>query len=109
MSYVPMNLRRLVADVLPKGFEVAKTGEEEPEGGYEYFYVLDPARRRRTFSHASPTLDDLVKANLEKILKETQGCVEASAEMMGLSRASLYRKIKKYNIDIKDYRYMSQM
>ncbi|PKK87138.1 MAG: hypothetical protein CVV64_22635 [Candidatus Wallbacteria bacterium HGW-Wallbacteria-1] len=58
---------------------------------------------------ASPTLDDLVKANLEKILKETQGCVEASAEMMGLSRASLYRKIKKYNIDIKDYRYLSQM
>ena len=58
---------------------------------------------------ASPTLDDLVKANLEKILKETQGCVEASAEMMGLSRASLYRKIKKYNIDIKDYRYTSQM
>lgn len=59
MSYVPMNLRRLVADVLPKGFEVAKTGEEEPSGGYEYFYVLDPARRRRTFSHASPTLDEL--------------------------------------------------
>lgn len=58
---------------------------------------------------ASPTLDDLVKANLEKILKETHGSVEASAEMMGLSRASLYRKIKKYNIDIKDYRYMSQM
>nr|WP_320023923.1 sigma-54-dependent Fis family transcriptional regulator [uncultured Acetobacterium sp.] len=57
----------------------------------------------------SPTLDDLVKANLEKILKETHGSVDASAQMMGLSRASLYRKIKKYNIDIKDYRYMSQM
>ncbi|MBU4439630.1 MAG: sigma 54-interacting transcriptional regulator, partial [Firmicutes bacterium] len=57
----------------------------------------------------SPTLDDLVKANLEKILKETHGSVNASAQMMGLSRASLYRKIKKYNIDIKDYRYMSQM
>ncbi|MEA4807083.1 sigma-54-dependent Fis family transcriptional regulator [Acetobacterium wieringae] len=56
-----------------------------------------------------PTLDDLVKANLEKILKETHGCVEASAEMMGLSRASLYRKIKKYKIDIKDFRYLSQM
>lgn len=54
-------------------------------------------------------MDDLVKANLEKILTETQGCVEASAEMMGLSRASLYRKIKKYHINIKDYRYSSQM
>jgi len=57
----------------------------------------------------SSTMDDLVKANLEKILTETQGCVEASAEMMGLSRASLYRKIKKYHINIKDYRYSSQM
>lgn len=56
-----------------------------------------------------PTLDDLVKANLKKILTETHGSVDASAEMMGLSRASLYRKIKKYNIDIKDYRYSSQM
>jgi len=54
-----MTLRRLVADVLPKGFEVAKTGEELPSGGYAYFYVLDPSRRRRTFSHSTPTLDEL--------------------------------------------------
>jgi len=59
MNQVPMNLRRLVADVLPKGFEVARTGEEEPAKGYAYYYVLDPDKRRRTFSHATPTLDEL--------------------------------------------------
>lgn len=59
MNQVPMNLRRLVADVLPKGFEVAATGQDEPLGGYSYFHVLDPAKRRRTFSHATPTLDEL--------------------------------------------------
>ena len=59
MDQVPMNLRRLVADVLPKGFEVARTGQEEPAGGYAYFHVLDQAKRRRTFSHATPTLDEL--------------------------------------------------
>ena len=59
MTQVPMNLRRLVADVLPKGFEVASTGPDEPSGGYAYFYVLDPDKRRRTFSHAEPTLDEL--------------------------------------------------
>ncbi|AFA46982.1 sigma-54-dependent Fis family transcriptional regulator [Acetobacterium woodii] len=57
----------------------------------------------------NPSLDDLVKSNLEKILKQTHGSVEASAEIMGLSRASLYRKIKKYKIDIKNYRCSSQM
>lgn len=68
------------------------------------------AEEKKVLSMAvSPSLDELVKANLEKILKETHGSVDASAQMMGLSRASLYRKIKKYNIDIKDYRYMSQM
>ncbi len=59
MNQIPMNLRRLVADVLPKGFEVAQTGAEEPTGGYAYYHVLDPDRRRRTFSHATPTLDEL--------------------------------------------------
>ena len=59
MIEVPMNLRRLVADVLPKGFEVAATGLDESSGGHAYFYVLDPDKRRRTFSHAEPTLDEL--------------------------------------------------
>ena len=68
-----------------------------------------PDERKVLSINVSPTLDDLVKANLEKILKETHGSVDASAELMGLSRASLYRKIKKYNIDIKDYRFMSQI
>jgi len=59
MIQVPANLRRLVADVLPKGFEVAAAGEGDAGDGYAYFYVLDPAKRRRTFSHAEPTLDEL--------------------------------------------------
>lgn len=56
---VPMNLRRLVADVLPKGFEVASVGQEEPSVGHAYYYVLDQDKRRRTFSHADLTLDEL--------------------------------------------------
>ena len=53
MNQVPMNLRRLVADVLPKGFEVAKTGEDSPACGYAYFHVLDPAKRRRAKSQGT--------------------------------------------------------
>lgn len=59
MDAVPMNLRRLVEDVLPKGFAVAKVGEDDPSGGYAYFHVLDGDKRRRTFSHALATLEDL--------------------------------------------------
>ena len=59
MNAVPMNLRRLVEDVLPKDFEVAKVGDDSPSGGYAYFYVLDGDKRRRTFSHALATLEEL--------------------------------------------------
>ena len=59
MTQLCMNLHRLVADVLPNGFEVATTGRDEPAGGYAYYYVQDPDKRRRTFSHAQATLDEL--------------------------------------------------
>ncbi len=59
MNAVPINLRRLVEDVLPKGFAVARIGEDLPTGGYAYYYVLDCDKRRRTFSHAQATLEEL--------------------------------------------------
>lgn len=77
-------------------------------------YLPSSEQKKVTINNVLPitnnsSLDDLVKSNLEKILKQTHGCVEASAEIMGLSRASLYRKIKKYKIDIKNYRCSSQI
>lgn len=52
------NLRGLVADVLPKGFQVVRTGGEA-DADQIYYHVLDPEGRRRTFSHARQTLEDL--------------------------------------------------
>jgi hypothetical protein len=58
METIPVNLRRLVEDVLPKGFHVAQAGDDQTPG-YAYFYILDADNRRRTFSHAQATLDEL--------------------------------------------------
>lgn len=59
METIPMNLRRLVQDVLPKGYAVAQVGQDLPAEGYAYYYVLDDDGRRRTFSHARATLEEL--------------------------------------------------
>lgn len=44
------------------------------------------------------TLDDLEKATILKVLTKHQFNISKSSEELGLSRASLYRRIEKYNI-----------
>ncbi|NMB09053.1 MAG: hypothetical protein GX981_11785, partial [Tissierellia bacterium] len=38
------------------------------------------------------------------ILKSTHGNVKSTAEILGLSRATIYRKISKFGIDLDEYR-----
>jgi hypothetical protein len=58
MSSIPLNLQRLVTDVLPKGFQVVQAGEGEASS-QAYFHVCDADNRRRTFSHGVTTIDEL--------------------------------------------------
>jgi DNA-binding NtrC family response regulator len=44
------------------------------------------------------TLDENEKYHIERVLKYTRGRVEPAAKKLGISRNSLYIKIKKYNI-----------
>lgn len=50
------------------------------------------------------SLDEQEKDIIERTLGQTKGHVEEAAHMMGLSRSSLYRKIKKHNINPREYR-----
>jgi transcriptional regulator of acetoin/glycerol metabolism len=64
-----------------------------------------PQNVRTTFVPAAQkpsaiSVDDLVKRNLEEAIVAEEGNVAAAAERLNMSRASLYRKIKKHDIDL---------
>lgn len=60
-------------------------------------------------SHYGETsLDELECKNIKNILEKTNGNVELAAKSLEISRASLYRRIKKFKIDVKKIK-VSQM
>lgn len=60
-------------------------------------------------SHNRETsLDELECKNIKNILEKTNGNVELAAKSLEISRASLYRRIKKFKIDVKKIK-VSQM
>ena len=60
-------------------------------------------------SHYGETsLDELECKNIKHILEKTNGNVELAAKSLEISRASLYRRIKKFKIDVKKIK-VSQM
>ncbi len=52
--------------------------------------------------HGLLSLEDLEKIQIEKILKHNKGDRMRSAEMLGISKKTLYLKIKKYGIRVED-------
>ncbi|NDV23831.1 sigma-54-dependent Fis family transcriptional regulator [Desulfovibrio sp. JC022] len=48
--------------------------------------------------HSSGTLDDVVRKTIQDILKKTNNNRALTAKLLGISRATLYRKIDKYRI-----------
>lgn len=50
-------------------------------------------------AHASgQTLDDIEKVSIEQVLRRNQGNISHTAKELGLTRASLYRRIKKFGL-----------
>lgn len=45
-------------------------------------------------------LDDMEKINIQLALKKTSGSIMNAAEELGISRTTLWRKMKKYNIEV---------
>jgi len=52
--------------------------------------------------HRLLSLEDLEKIQIEKVLKHTKGDRMKSAEMLGISKKTLYLKIKKYGIRVNE-------
>jgi two-component system, NtrC family, response regulator AtoC len=51
-------------------------------------------------SYASNDLEDIERATIQRVFEQVHGDKLLAGKMLGISRATLYRKIKRYNIDI---------
>jgi two-component system response regulator AtoC len=49
-----------------------------------------------------PTLDEVERAHIERVLRETRGNRSAAAEILGIDRGTLLRKIKQYGVAWKE-------
>src|SRR5271163_2143412 len=51
--------------------------------------------------HSSPTttdLEDIERATIQRVFEQVKGDKALAGRMLGISRATLYRKLKRYNI-----------
>jgi DNA-binding NtrC family response regulator len=67
--------------------------------------ILDPDladRREATESPRSPIsttdLEDIERATIQRVFEQVNGDKALAGRMLGISRATLYRKLKRYNI-----------
>jgi transcriptional regulator with PAS, ATPase and Fis domain len=52
-------------------------------------------------SYTSTDLEDIERVTIQRVFDQVHGDKELAGKMLGISRATLYRKIKRYNIQVK--------
>ena len=67
--------------------------------------VLDPDLSRASLSSEIPRspvsttdLEDIERATIQRVFEQVNGDKALAGRMLGISRATLYRKLKRYNI-----------
>ena len=91
----PGNTREL-SNVLERALLLAAGSRLGPE----HFPALDPASTADDPSGPVMNLEKLEQLAVKKALKKFAGDTQKAAEALGISRATLYRKIKQYDIKI---------
>jgi transcriptional regulator with GAF, ATPase, and Fis domain/tetratricopeptide (TPR) repeat protein len=95
----PGNVRELRGEVLKMAMVASgeRVERRDLESHPELFAsILRPARRAAR--PPAGTLRDLERRQVERALEAAQGDKEKAARLLGLSRATLYRKLKRYRI-----------
>ena len=59
---------------------------------------LEGEQSMRTVSASSTDLEDIERATIQRVFSEVNGDKVMAGKMLGISRATLYRKLKRYNI-----------
>jgi two-component system, NtrC family, response regulator AtoC len=69
-----------------------------PPGLAEAFASLDRLGDSAVPSLSSTDLEDIERATIQKVFDQVKGDKAMAGKMLGISRATLYRKLKRYNI-----------
>jgi len=88
----PGNLREL-RNTLERALLTSKSGELGP-GAFSFSEAADQSDT----GTATMTLDEVEQLHIERALRHHEGHVERAAQTLGISRASLYEKIRRYNL-----------
>ena len=78
-----------VADLPP-----AVRAGQEPES------VIGPMATQEPSSPANTDLEELERDTIQRVFEQVQGDKARARKMLGISRATLYRKLKRYNIGL---------
>jgi len=57
-----------------------------------------PAREMPRHSGSTTDLEDIERATIQRVFEQVKGDKALAGRMLGISRATLYRKLKRYNI-----------
>jgi DNA-binding NtrC family response regulator len=99
----PGNVREL-EHVIEGALVMAQTDEIQPKDFWLNTAVgpqVQPNREEKEFTATSGllSLEELEKIQIEKIVRHNKGDRAKSAKMLGISKKTLYLKIKKYGLD----------
>ncbi|HBG04358.1 MAG: hypothetical protein A2075_04445 [Geobacteraceae bacterium GWC2_58_44] len=90
----PGNIREL-KNVLERALLLARGGELEPA---HFSGLRERQRHQGLHSRTGPTVQQVEEAHIAVVLKQTGGNVDQAAQRLGISRATLYRKLKKIEL-----------
>jgi DNA-binding NtrC family response regulator len=63
--------------------------------------VLYPEASSPSPALTSTDLEDIERTTIQRVFEQVQGDKARAGKMLGISRATLYRKLKRYNIGIR--------
>ncbi len=92
----PGNVREL-KNILERTLLLAKGEEIKPE---DFLTALKPGQASATLSLTNGTLDAMEKQMIINAIEECGGNLTRSSEKLGISRATLYRKMERHGIQI---------
>ena len=89
-----------VGDLPPAIAATAPTPTSERGARADREALADPAPESPAATLSTTDLEDIERATIQRVFEQVKGDKALAGKMLGISRATLYRKLKRYNIGI---------